>query len=164
VWLIGFLAVFVIVALTFVFMVRGPQFWEWARQPRTIDGLKTWLIAILIQAGLPLLAFLPEYARTSHLSAKTIGAGSTLYILGLGLACKDKLAFGLGLGAGVCAAVLFGADPALVDDKVAASSFASSLAFVLIGIVALLFAIDRFVAHVLQFEAFGPFAQRSKNP
>lgn len=105
-------------------------------------------------------AFLPEYMRTGGLSHKTLGAGSTLYILGLGLACRDKLAFVLGLVAGILAAVVYGADPALVDETVATSGKLPWLPWVLIAIVGFAFTVDRFVAHVVLFESFGPFTRK----
>lgn len=138
-------------------MANPRRFLEWLRDPRTQDGLQTLVIAVLIQGVLPLCAFLPEYMHTGTLSNKTLGAGSTLYILGLGLACRGKLPFVLGLVAGVLAAVVYGADPTLVDQTVATSS---RLAWGLIGVVGTAFVVDRFKAHVLLFEGFGPFMRK----
>ena len=127
----------------------------------TLQGLRTWGIAVMVQAVLPLCAFLPEYAREGKLSTRTLGAGSTLYVLGLGLACRDPFVFVFGMLAGLVSALVYGSDPNFVDPKMDKSSLAGWLPYVLVILVAFAFLVDRFYCHVLLLEDFGPFRRRT---
>jgi len=114
----------------------------------------------MVQAILPLCAFLPEYAREGKLSTRTMGAGSTLYVLGLGLACREPFAFVFGMLAGLVSALVYGSDPNFVDPKMEKSALAGWLPYLLVILVAVAFLVDRFYCHVLLSEDFGPFIQR----
>jgi hypothetical protein len=121
------------------------------------SGWKSFLLAAMFQLLLPLVAFLPEALRTGTVSIKTLGAGATVYILGLAVSCRDRLAFGTGLFAGVVSAVAFGADPAFIDPTTTQGNWGHKLPFVLISVAALGFVVDRAYYHVKTGETFGPF-------
>src|ERR1700733_9042361 len=130
------------------------------RKVRTLRGLRTWGIAIMVQALLPLCAFIPEYARYNKLSTRTMGAGCTLYVLGLGMSCRDPLVFVGGIVSGFISAVVYGADPNFVDPKMEMSSLSGWLPQLLVIFMLTGFLVDRFYNHVLLSDEFGPFARR----
>ena len=121
----------------------------------TVSGLKLFVIALLVQAVLPLAPLLVAFLRDGCVTDYTLVVVAPLYTLVLGTSCRDPLAFVCGLVCGVLLLCLYGlgldVKPETLHLNVSARR--TEVIAPLISVIA--FGLDRWQVHVKLGEPFG---------
>jgi len=76
--------------------------------------VEAFYVAVLVQLVAPLVVFVPELFRSGHIRREALGAGGSIYTLGLAVACRKKWAQTTAGIMGLFAAAVYGFDPSYV--------------------------------------------------
>jgi hypothetical protein len=123
---------------------------------RTVAPFKLFIIALLVQAVLPLTPLIVALLRDGEVSDYTLVVVAPLYALVLGTSCRDPLAFILGIDCGVLLLCLYGLGVDVKPETFHLKGFSRVIEIIAPLICFVAFGgIDRWLVHVKMREPFG---------